>query len=399
MRTTVVLVCGQGDANGVAGTLMCTQGTAVVGHEFDGHVVRRWVSILRHGGISTSEVALELTKGCVSCTVRNDLLVLLRRIHRRDDVERIVVLLGPWMEPEPVCYAINHVRVHVGAGYLDGPAARDVEIRAVVACIDADLWLTQALGDEELDDGRTVAQVVVGQAEFADAVVLTEPERTTLAVLKRLAPRARITVGTSNLEMALDHLDPQARRGADADPHEPLLAGQPPLTAEGEATLVEFWAHRPFHPLRLHSAIDSLLDGVVRARGRIWLASNPDNVVWIESAGGGLRVANAGTWLAAMNSSELAYAGHERLAIASAHWDHDHGDRHVSMTILVCGAQPGVIVDALQGALLTDDEFSLPEEWSRYDDPFGDWHEDHCDPSPESLDRISVRGAYEGEDS
>jgi hypothetical protein len=121
--------------------------------------------------------------------------------------------------------------------------------------------------------------------------------------------------------------------------------------------------------------------------------------VWIESAGGGLRVANAGTWLAAMNSSELAYAGHERLAIASAHWDHDHGDRHVSMTILVCGAQPGVIVDALQGALLTDDEFSLPEEWSRYDDPFGDWHEDPCDPSPESLDRISVRGAYEGEDS
>jgi hypothetical protein len=112
-------------------------------------------------------------------TVRNDLLILLRRMHGRDDVERIVVLLAPWMEPEPVCYAINHVRVRVGTGYIDGPAARDVEIRSVVACIDADTWLTQALGDEELDDGRTVAQVVVGQAEFADAVVLTEPERTT----------------------------------------------------------------------------------------------------------------------------------------------------------------------------------------------------------------------------
>jgi G3E family GTPase len=109
---------------------MNAPGTAVVGHEFDGQVVRRWVSILRHGELSTSEVALELRKGCASCTVRNDLLVLLRRMHRRDDVERIVVLLAPWMEPEPVCSAINHVRVHVGAGDIDGPAARDVEIRA-----------------------------------------------------------------------------------------------------------------------------------------------------------------------------------------------------------------------------------------------------------------------------
>jgi G3E family GTPase len=399
MRTPVVLVCGQGDADGVAGTLMKAPGTAVVGHEFDGHVVRRWVSILRHGELSTSEVALELRKGCVPCTVRNDLLVLVRRIHRRDDVERIVVLLAPWMEPEPVCYAINHVRVHVGTGYIDGPPARDVEIRAVVACIDADTWLTQTLGNEELDDGRTVAQVVVGQAEFADVVVLTQPEPATLAVVKRLAPRSRITVGTRNLEMALQHLDPHARRGADTDPHEPLLAGQPPLTPEGEVTLVEFAAHRPFHPLRLHSAIDSLLDGVVRARGRVWLASQPDNVVWIESAGGGLRVANAGSWLAAMNSSELAYTDRERQAMASTHWDHDHGDRHVSMTILVCGAQPGEITDALQRALLTDDEFSRPQQWSGYDDPFGDWHDDPCDSTPESLDEISVRGAHEGDDT
>src|SRR5690242_10179883 len=99
MRTPVVLVCGQGDPDGIAGTLMKVPGTAVIGHQFDGQVVRRWVSILRNGELSTSEVALELAKGCVSCTTRNDLLVLLRRVHRRDDVKRIVVLLAPWMEP------------------------------------------------------------------------------------------------------------------------------------------------------------------------------------------------------------------------------------------------------------------------------------------------------------
>jgi G3E family GTPase len=396
MRTPVVLVCGQGNSDGVAGTLLKAPGTAVIGHEFDGQVVRRWISILRNGELSTSEVALEMPNGCVSCTMRNDLLVLLRRIHRRDDVERIVVLLAPWMEPDTVCYAINNVRVRVGTGYVEGPAARDVEIHAVVACIDADTWLTQALGSDELTDGRTIAQVVVCQVEFADVVVLTEPERTALAVLKRLAPQSRITVGNRNLEMALQHLEPLARRGANADPHEPLLAGQPPLTPEGEVTLVEFSAQRPFHPLRLHSAIDALLEGVVRARGRAWLASQPDNVMWIESAGGGLRIANAGTWLAALSTSHLAYADQERQAMAALRWDHDHGDRHVSMTVLVCGAQPGEITDALQGALLTDEEFSRPEEWPAYEDPFGDWHRDPCDSPPELLDDAAVRGTHDG---
>jgi G3E family GTPase len=94
------------------------------------------------------------------------------------------------------------------AYYVDAPAARDVEIHAVVTCIDADTWLTQALSADELTDGRTVAEVVVGQVEFADVVVLTEPERTTMAVLKRLAPQSRITVGNCNLEMALQHLEP-----------------------------------------------------------------------------------------------------------------------------------------------------------------------------------------------
>jgi CobW/HypB/UreG, nucleotide-binding domain len=168
MRTPVVLVCGQGDTDRVAGKLMNAPGTAVAGHEFDGQAVRRWVSVLRDGELSTSEVALELTSGGVFCTTRNDLLVLLRRIQRRDDVKRIVVLLAPWMDPEPVCYASNHVRVRVGPGYIDGPAARDVQIHAVVNCIDTDNWLAQAVGDDELDDERTVAQVVVGQAEFAD---------------------------------------------------------------------------------------------------------------------------------------------------------------------------------------------------------------------------------------
>ncbi|GLD06454.1 hypothetical protein Mkiyose1384_12440 [Mycobacterium kiyosense] len=390
MRTEVVLVAGQGATDDVAGTLLRQPGTAVVEHRFDGHVVRRTVITLNRGEVTTIEEALELAHGCLACTIRNDLLVLLRKLHRRSNVDRIVVHLAPWLEPEPVCWAINHVPVRVGPGYPDGPAGRDVRIGGVVTCIDTQRWLTQSLGDEGLPDGRTVAQATVGQAEFADLLVLTQPEPSTLAVLRRLAPRARITVGTDRVELALAHLDEHSRRGRSDSPHAPLLAGLPPLNSEGRVAIVEFNARRPFRPERLHDAVDRLLDGVVRTRGRLWLANRPDHVMWLESAGGGLRVASAGKWLAAMDISEVTGVDPERRLFADLMWEFHHGDRHTAITVLVCGAEPAEITAALQHALLTDAEMADQDQWDGYDDPFGDWHQDPCHETPDAAGEFTA---------
>ncbi|ORV87922.1 ribosome hibernation factor-recruiting GTPase MRF [Mycolicibacterium iranicum] len=367
MRTPVVVVTGRGDVEDIAGVLVGGQGTALVEHHFDGHVVHRKTTIMQRGIAVSADAILELTNCCMSCTVRNDLLEHLRRLHRRPDVDRIAVRLSPWMEPEPVCFAIGH-----------SPASRDVSIAAVVTAVDTSSWLPDALGEDELDDGRTVAQVAVAQVEFADVLVLTRPHPDTLAVARRLAPRARVTVGTERLELALANLESDARRGRSDDLHGSLLAGQPPLEPAGPVRLFEFQAHRPFHPQRLHAAVDSLLDGVVRSRGRLWVASQPDQAMWLESAGGGLRVTRAGKWLAAMSSREVAYVGPERRAMADLIWDYRHGDRHTSMTVLTCGADPAEILAALQSALLTEVEMRRPEEWGRYDDPFGDWNADEA---------------------
>ena len=399
MRTPVVLVAGQGGTDRVAGALLRKPGTLVVKHRFDGQVVRRTLVVLREGDVVTTEEALELAHGCLACTIRNDLLVLLRKLHRRSDVDRIVVHLAPWLEPEPICWAINHTPVRVGPGYFDGPAARDVVIAGVVDCVQTVDWLGQALGDDELSDGRTVAQVVVCQAEFADLLVLNHPDPATLAVLRRLAPRARITVGVGRVEMALAHLDDDSRRGRSDHPHAPLLAGLPPLAADGTIRILEFSARRPFRPERLHAAVDVLLDGVIRTRGRLWLANRSDQVMWLESAGGGLRVASAGKWLAAMTSSEVAYVDPDRRAFADLMWENRFGDRHTSMTILACGADPVTIADALNGALLTDDEMTHPQSWGHYHDPFGDWHQDPCHETPDMAGDFSAHRNNNGEAS
>jgi hypothetical protein len=110
--------------------------------------------------------------------------------------------------------------------------------------------------------------------------------------------------------------------------------------------------------------------------------------MWLESAGGRLRVSSAGKWLAVLSGSERDDVDAERRAFADLTWDDRYGDRHTAMTILTYSADATEILDALGGALLTDDELRFPQGWIHYDDPFGDWHEKSCAaPSSDAEDR------------
>lgn len=390
-----------------AAVLGMAPGTVVVRHDLtqlrEG-IVHRTV---RTATQETSAV-LELAHGCVSCTLRMDLLPLLCTLARRESVDRIVLALDPAFEAEAVCQAIENVVVAGVHGRVDGPAGRDVRVDAVLTCLDADAWLADATGDDTLaerglataDDDRTVAQVAVGQVDFADAVIalgaadasgalLGDARAKLAAVLARLVPGAPVAwvdelsrLTPALVETLLTRVPADSRRGRVFDAHAPLLRGRPPLTGDCGVELVEFAAARPFHPARLHEALDVLLDGVVTARGRIWLATQPDEVVWLESAGGGLRVGGAGRWLAALPEAELAEADPERRAMAALRWDERFGDRDISLSILVYEADPAEIREALHWALVEDDELRLveraPERVAQWEDPFGDWHADPC---------------------
>jgi G3E family GTPase len=342
-------------------------------------VVRRR---LRRGPRDETTV-LELRHGCVSCTLREDVLPQLRALARPGGPRRIVLHLDPALEPEQVCWALLHV---VADG---GPVTDVVDLRGVVTCVDAGRWLDDATGDDSLperglaelpDDERTVAQVAVGQAEFADLLVHTGTADAwrlarTDAVLARLAPLAeRVRLAELDSRVLLGDLPTSARRGRPDDVHAPLLRGQPPLDRDCGVRLQLFTARRPFHPERLHEAIDVLLEGVVRTRGRIWLATRPEAVLWLESAGGGLRVGHAGEWLAEADAEAWDAAPAERRAVASMGWHPRFGDRAQDLVVLIHDADPDEIDARLTGALLTDAELDAGEDaWRELPDPFGWW--------------------------
>lgn len=389
-RTPLILISGLSpDANQELVDQLREPGTAVVHHDLrqvSSGVVLRTV----HRGGSTSLTTLEPAHACVSCTLREDLLPLLRRLAAAHDVERIVVRLDEAMEPAQIAWAIHHVVVG------DRPVIEDVEVEAVATVFDTGRWFHDAIGDETLaerglrasaDDERALAQVALAQLEFADVLVSTGAPSDawtaakTSAVLRRAAPTTPILeLAATNWRALRDAVSPDARRGTVEDPHGYLLRGQPPLDTDCGVTVVPFSARRPFHPGRLHEAIDVLLDGVVRTRGRVWIASQPDVALWIESAGGGLGVGHLGPWLDTPDAPRWEEVSSERRTLASLHWDPFYGDRHQEIVVITHDTEPRVIETALRGALPTDDELAEGREsWVRYPDPFAKWHEDPCE--------------------
>eukprot|EP01133_Synstelium_polycarpum_P025126 gene25126-30159_t len=350
-RTPLVLVAGMSESTPHTARALLRTGTVLVHHD---------LSHVREGVVRRTVTSMTGSAGSAGTV----------------SVQRIVLLLDRQLEPEALCWAIEHVVVTGVVGQLDGPAQRDVRVDAVVTCIDAVTWLADATGDEALDDDRTLAQVVVGQVDFADALVLRGSDaldgwqRSRLnAVLARIAPRVPVFDEGDDIEALLLEVPADARRGELADAHSPLLRRQPPLDDDGGVMLVEFTANRPFHPGRLHEAIDVLLEGVVYSRGRVWVATQPGEALWLESAGGGLRVASADTWLAAMTPEQRERVPAERRALAALKWDERFGDRDTSMVVLTCGANPLEIDRTLQHALVTDDELADEASWATWEDP------------------------------
>ncbi|GEL22052.1 hypothetical protein PSU4_10060 [Pseudonocardia sulfidoxydans NBRC 16205] len=404
----------------VARLLLGAPGTVVVGHDLrdvgEG-LVRRRVRATTLGTADTpatrtdTTTNVRLTHGYLSCVLREDLLPELLR--HAGTAARVVLHLDPVLEPEQICWALAHVLTDTPGG--GRTVVTDVlDLRGVVTAVDSASWLDDATGDAELDDRdvgrlagdeRTVAQVVTGQAEFADLLVLggTAPGWTlarTHAALARLTPAARratLAAVTADPDLlGLRDLPAEARRGRAEDVHAPLLRGAPPLEEDCGLALHVFSARRPFHPERLHEAVDVLLDGVVRTRGRVWLATRPSDVLWLESAGGGLRIGHAGSWLAGTGPDVWEAADPRRVALAAAGWDDRFGDRSQDVVVLSDGARPETIDAALHAALLTDDELAAgPVAWAELPDPFGRWHVDPCEPGDAGTARAPAEHRHD----
>ncbi|MFT3716100.1 MAG: GTP-binding protein [Gordonia sp. (in: high G+C Gram-positive bacteria)] len=408
-RTPVTLATGlDRDASARIANALAIAGTALVSHDLRtvslGYVVRQ-LRIVTDDDDRFLIEGVQLEHGCATCTLRHDLLPLLRRLHRDERVHRIVVLLDPILEPEEVVDEIIGTLVE-GEGLPTAPAGDDVHVITTLCAVSQERWLDDATGDvtlteaelTDMEDERTVAQVAVAQARFADALIVEGPPvpedpygaARLFAVLERLAPTASIrSIGhgheptIAEMGEVLTSLPAASRRGRLSTVFDPLLDGCPPLEADCGVELVTYEADRPFHPERLHDALDVLLDGVVSARGRMWLTSSSDDILWLESAGGALGISRVATWLAARSEEDLLDVAPAVRAMAALRWNEQNGDRHSSIVAVTHRADPDEIRRTLDAALVTDEELARgPHFLATLPSPFGDVHHEPCEDNP-----------------
>ncbi|WP_436535487.1 CobW family GTP-binding protein [Actinoplanes sp. HUAS TT8] len=344
-------------------------------------IVRRTV---RSGTELIEQRTVELVHGCVSCTLREDVLPTLARLARDHPGQDLLLVLPPAVEPEAVATACaNH------------PVTGTVRFDSYVTVVDADRFLDDLASTDDLrdrgmhaadNDHRAVAEVVVHQVEYCDTVILwsrpdTDPlELSRLGTLvHRLAPWAvQVPTGTTN-SLDCTGLAALIRRTGRHDPTRPGMLGRAlegrPIAVHDPSpdgvTSVLFEARRPFHPQRLHDSLETLTDEALRGRGQLWIASQPDAVVAFESAGGGVSMVGLGYWLAALPVERWTETSDQRRLAADLSWDPYYGDRRTVLALIGLHLDQAAITELLDSCLLTDAELADGfDRWPALTDPF-----------------------------
>ncbi|GIW02040.1 zinc metallochaperone GTPase ZigA [Roseiflexus sp.] len=346
--------------------------------------------LVRSGGAAlsrTEERLIEMTNGCICCTLREDLLVEVARLAREGRFDYLLIESTGISEPLPVAETFTFAD-ETGVGL-----AELARLDTMVTVVDAfnfpqDLCSTDDLRDRNMaadeQDERSVVDLLIDQVEFADVLVLNkidlvDPDVVDQleALLRKLNPDARIvraSFGRVPLREILNTGRFNFERAAQAPGWLKELRGEhTPETEEYGISSFVYRARRPFHPQRFWDLIHDEWPGVLRSKGLIWLATRMSISGLWSQAGSACRIEPGGLWWAALPEDELPDDPEDEAYLAQV-WHSQWGDRRQELVLIGQDMDEAALRARLDACLLTDDEMALaPEGWAQFDDPFGTW--------------------------
>lgn len=346
--------------------------------------------LVREGGAElsrTDEKLVEMSNGCICCTLREDLLVEVDRLAKEGRFDQLVIESTGISEPLPVAETFTFEGE-------DGRSLGEVaQLDTMVTVVDAYNFLRdygsrdslqargESLGEQ---DERTVVDLLIEQVEFCDVIVLNkidlidERERERLmAILRSLNPRARIEIaefGQVPLDRVLSTgLFDFAEASKAPGWLQELRGAHTPETEEYGIRSFVYRARRPFHPQRFFDWVESEWSGVVRSKGFFWLASHPMLAGSWSQAGAVARHGPAGYWWAAVPPERWPQDA-ESVALIRAKWDERVGDARQELVLIGMDMDEAALRTCFDACLLTDEEMSRgPGAWTAWYNPFPHW--------------------------
>ncbi len=348
-------------------------------------------ALVREGSANlsrTEEALVEMSNGCICCTLRDDLLAEVTRLAADGRFDYLLIESSGISEPLPVATTFDF-RDERGFSLAD--LTRLDTMVTVVDC--ASLLKDYASSDFLRDRGetagegdeRTLVDLLVDQIEFADVIVLNKvstasPTDLTAArtIVKALNPVARL-LETDFSQVDLGEILDTGLFNLEAAQANPLwfkelngFRDHVPETEEYGIRSFVYRARRPFNPLLLDRFIQSSWPGVIRAKGFFWLATRPHHVGEISQAGALVRTQRRGLWWASVPRQRWPDDADWRASMAP-YLDPVWGDR--LQEIVFIGTDPmqeAAITRALDACLVPARKYE-PEAWARLPDPFPSW--------------------------
>ena len=337
----------------------------------------------------TEEQLVEMSNGCICCTLREDLLIEVKKLADEKRFDYLLIESTGISEPMPVAETFTFSDENGGS--LSEVAELDTMVTVVDGANflkDFDSWddLTdRKMGINEEDD-RNIVDLLVDQVEFANVIIINKTDLITpehLGLVKKIIRQLNSTatileskhseiptasvLGTGMfkmseaMDMSSDWLAvPRGEEEAETDEY-------------GISSFV-YRSDRPFHPKRIWDAIGDdmnvgLFKNVLRSKGIAWVASRHDWAYNWSQAGCSVLFEPAGYWWVSAPSDELP-EDEEMPPEIKSKLDNEYGDRQQELVFIGQDLDPGHVTEKLNECLLTQEEYELgPASWAFLDDP------------------------------
>ena len=335
------------------------------------------------------EKLIEMSNGCICCTLREDLLLEVNKLAKDDKFDYLVIESTGISEPLPVAETFTFADE-------DGVSLSDVAtLDTMVTVVDAVNFLKdydeakylkesgESLGE---DDERSVADLLVDQVEFADILLISKIDLVEAsevnrlkAILKTLNTHAQIipiSLGKINIDKVINTNLFDFERAEKAPGWLKEMQGEHvPETEEYGISSFSYVARRPFYPEKIHNLLhDTKRFGkLIRSKGYFWLGTRPEFVGQWNQAGGIARYGFAGRFWKSVPKQDWP-EDQESLDIINKQWVEPFGDMRQELVFIGQNLDKEGMTEALDDCLLTDEDILKGKaHWATFNDPFPAW--------------------------
>lgn len=346
--------------------------------------------LVRDGGANlsrTDEKLVEMTNGCICCTLRDDLLKEVRGLAENGRFDYLLIESTGISEPLPVAATFDFRSE-------DGESLADVaRLDTMVTVVDAvnllkDYSSTDFLeqrGEALENDRRTLVDLLVEQIEFADVIVLNKVDDASPAqreaarkIIHALNPEADL-IEANHGRVAFDRILDTGRFDFERAQQHPLwfkelygFADHVPESEEYGVTNFVYRARRPFDPVRFDKFVREPWPGVIRAKGHFWLATRPQWLGEISQAGSITRTQALGFWWASVPAERWPDDPFWRKRLRAT-WNDVYGDRRQEIVFIGTGMDEASLRARLDACLVPGKPAMNVAEWAKLADPFPVW--------------------------